>query len=436
MTKLEKLLARQDVLLENMDALAGKEDITDEDDAKFNEMDAEYVKNEKEIKKLEALAARKQEAEAREAEEKKPVNTPRVTVKEPQNDKPFKNLGEQMLAVVRAGRPGGEIDPRLLQVQAGASGSSGANEGVPSEGGFLVQTDFTNEILKDVYETGILAPRCRKIAISANANGLKINGIDETSRVDGSRWGGVRGYWAEEAGTVTATKPKFRQIELRLNKLMGIYYSTDELLQDAAAMNSILTQAFSSEIRFKLDDAIVRGTGSGQPLGILNAGCLVTQNKESGQVADTVVFENILKMWSRLIASSRANSVWFINQEIEPQLYSMVLSAGTSAVPVYMPAGGISGQQYGTLFGRPVVPIEHCSAPGDVGDIILADMSQYLLADKGGMQMASSIHVQFLYDETAFRIVYRVDGQPIRSSAITPFKGNNDLSSFVTLQAR
>jgi len=425
MTKIEKLLARQDALLEEMRALADKDEITDEDNTKYDTLEKEYDSNELAIKRLKDL-------EARETEANKPVNTPRVTVKEPENDKPFKTFGEQMLAIVKAGRPGGEIDPRLLQVQA----ASGANEGVPSEGGFLVQTDFTNEILKDVYETGILAPRCRKIAISANANGLKINGIDETSRVDGSRWGGVRGYWAEEAGTVTATKPKFRQIELRLNKLMGIYYSTDELLQDAAAMNSILTQAFSSEIRFKLDDAIVRGTGSGQPLGILNAGCLVTQNKESGQVADTVVFENILKMWSRLIASSRANSVWFINQEIEPQLYSMVLSAGTSAVPVYMPAGGISGQQYGTLFGRPVVPIEHCSAPGDVGDIILADMSQYLLADKGGMQMASSIHVQFLYDETAFRIVYRVDGQPIRSSAITPFKGNNDLSSFVTLQAR
>jgi HK97 family phage major capsid protein len=165
---------------------------------------------------------------------------------------------------------------------------------------------------------------------------------------------------------------------------------------------------------------------------------LVTQAAESGQAADTVLFENIVNMWSRLIASSRANAVWYINQEVEPQLYSMVLSSGVSSVPVYMPANGLSTTPYATLFGKPVIPIEHASKIGDVGDIVLADMSQYLLADKGGMQTASSIHLKFDYDEVAFRITYRVDGQPVRASAITPYKATSarTLSSFITLAAR
>lgn len=354
---------------------------------------------------------------------------------EPKSNKlPFNTFGEQLVAIAQSSRPGAVIDNRLLEVQ----NATGASEGTPSDGGFLVQTDFASEILKNVYQTGVLAPMCRKISISGGANSIKINGIDESSRADGSRWGGVQGYWAAEAGTVTASKPKFRQIELKLNKLMALYYATDELLQDASAMNTVFTQAFAEELKFKLDDAIFRGDGSGKPLGIISAGCLVTQAAESGQAADTVIFENVLKMYSRLIASSRANAVWFINQEIEPQLYSMVLSSGTSGVPVYMPAGGISGQQYSTLFGKPVIPIEHASKLGDVGDIVLADMSQYLLADKGSMQTASSIHVKFDYDETAFRVTYRVDGQPVRNSAITPYKATsgNTLSSFVTLAAR
>jgi len=141
-------------------------------------------------------------------------------------------------------------------------------------------------------------------------------------------------------------------------------------------------------------------------------------------------------MWSRLIAASRANALWLINQEIEPELSTMAIAAGTAAFPIYMPANGISGLPYSTLYGRPVIPVEQASALGDVGDIAVVDLGQYLLADKGGMQTASSIHVQFIYDETAFRVTYRVDGQPVRATTITPFKGANALSSFVTLAAR
>lgn len=383
-----------------------------------------------EINDIKAKIEAQKELDALESARTTVVNRPIVT--SPVDDKPFKSLGEQMLAIVNAGRPGGSIDPRLLAIQ----NATGASEGVPADGGFLVQTDFAAELLRDVYETGILAPRCRKIGISANANSIKINGVAESSRADGSRWGGVQGYWAAEAATVTATKPKFGQIQLNLNKLMALYYATDELLQDTAAMDSILGQAFAEELNFKLDDAIVRGTGAGQPLGILNAGALVTVAKEAAQPADTVVAENIIKMWSRMMARSRANAVWLINQEIEPELFTMGLAVGASGIPVYMPANGISGQPYGTLFGRPVLPIEQASALGDVGDVILADFGQYLLADKGSMQTASSIHVQFIYDETAFRVTYRVDGQPSRPTPVTPFKGSNTLSSFVTLAAR
>lgn len=360
-----------------------------------------------------------------------PVNEP-IYTRPRIEDKPFSSLGEQMRAVILASHKGGEIDPRLLKINA----ALGASEGVPADGGFLVQQDFSSELLRDVYQTGILAPMCRKLSISSNANSIRINGVAEGSRADGSRWGGVRGYWAAEATQVNATKPQFGQITLNLHKLMALYYATDELLQDAAAIDSILGQAFSEEIKFKLDDAIIRGTGAGQPLGILNAGSLITVAKEAAQPNDTVVAENIIKMWTRMLARNRSNAVWLINQEIESELFTMGIAVGAGGIPVYMPANGLAGQQYGTLFGRPVIPIEQASALGDVGDIILADLGDYLLADKGGMQTASSIHVAFLTDETAFRITYRVDGQPARATAVTPFKGANTLSSFVTLAAR
>lgn len=362
-----------------------------------------------------------------------PVNQPsgiQVGVDRASKEK-FASFGQQLTAVMNAARPGGHVDPRLFN-------ATGLGESIPSDGGFLVQTDFAATMLNDVFTTGILASRCQEVTISGNSNSIKINGIDETSRVAGSRYGGIRGYWKDEAALKVASKPTFRQIELNLKKLIGLCYATDELLQDSAALEGIIRQGFVSEFGFLLDDAIVNGTGAGQPLGILNAPCLVSVAKEAGQGADTIMFENIIKMYSRLFAASRANSVWMINQNVEPQLFSMSMAVGTGGVPVYMPAGGISGLPYGTLFGRPVLPIEQCQTLGDKGDIYLADFGGYLLARKGGMESAMSIHVNFLFDESVFRFVMRVDGQPVRATALTPFKGgaNFTQSHFITLDAR
>lgn len=345
----------------------------------------------------------------------------------------FGSLGQQLAAVMRAGTPGGAIDPRLLR---GAT-ATGLNETVPSDGGFLVQQDFATVLLQDVFQTGILASRCRRIPISGNANGIKINGVDETSRAS-TRWGGILGYWASEAEEKTKSRPKFRQIELNLKKLIGLCYATDELMMDAAALEGVIRSGFASEFGFLVDDAIINGTGAGQPLGILNSGCLVSVSKESGQTAATIVAENVIKMYSRIFAQSRQNAVWLINQNVEPQLFTMSLAVGTGGVPVYMPAGGLSGAPYGSLFGRPVIPIEQAATLGTVGDIIFADLNGYVLAEKGGMQSDMSIHVRFIYDEQVFRFVMRLDGQPVRASALTPYKGgaNYTQSHFVALETR
>ena len=329
-------------------------------------------------------------------------------------------------AAYRAATPGGKVDERLTTRAA-----SGLNESTPSDGGFLVQQDFVTELLKRTYETGILASKVKKIPISTNANGMKINAIDEDSRANGSRWGGVQTYWEGEADEITASKPKFKQMELSLKKLTGLCYATDELLQDAAALEAVIRQAFAEEFGFKIDDAILSGSGEGEPLGILNSGAIVTVAKEASQT-DTITVENLIKMWNRLWSRSRANAVWYINQELEPYLYTLKIGDK----PVYIPAGGLSEKPYGTLFGRPVVPIEQCSAAGEVGDIILADIGQYLLIDKGGIKSASSIHVRFLYDENVFRFIYRVDGKPIWTKPLTPYKGSATVSPFVTLAKR
>ena len=349
---------------------------------------------------------------------------------------PFPDFGSYLLAVREAASPGQRPDQRLFDIQAAATG---LGETIPSSGGFLVQTDFSNDLLKSVFETGLLAQKCRRVTISNNSNSIKINGFDETSRVTGSRFGGIQGYWKDEAELKIKSKPKFRQIELNLHKMIGLCYASDEVIADASILNMVIRAAFISEFGFMIDDAIINGTGTGQPLGILNAGCLVTVPAETAQAADTIMTENIVKMYSRLLPGSKKTSLWLINKNVEPQLFTLHLDVGTGGIPVYMPAGGVSGLPYDSLFGIPVIECEQCQTLGDQGDIILADFANgYVLADKGGIKTDVSIHVQFLYDESVFRFVLRIDGQPVLAKEITPFKGGagSTQSHFITLADR
>lgn len=418
--KLNDLRAERGTLADALVSFAESKDFTAE---AFAEKKADIARLDTQITALE-------EAQKSAAALARPV-TPAVG--EPGSDKApgFKNFGEQLAAVAKAQMSSGlDRDNRLVRAP------TGAGEVGPETGGFLVQTDFSSAIFARAYELGQVLSRTQKLTISSNANGIKIPAIDETSRATGSRWGGVQSYWVGEGDTVTSTKPKFRLVELDLKKLMSTMYVTDELLADQSVLTSLANQAFAEEVTFMTEDAIFRGTGAGLPLGILNAPAKVTVAKETGQQAGTIVYENVLKMWSRMWGRSRANAVWFINQDIEPQLYSLSQAIGTAGVPVYLPANGISGSPYGILFGRPVIPVEYCDTLGNEGDIVLADMSQYAIADKGGVQAASSMHVAFLSDQMVFRITYRVDGAPIWHAPLTPFKGSATKSPFITLAAR
>lgn len=104
---------------------------------------------------------------------------------------------------------------------------------------------------------------------------------------------------------------------------------------------------------------------------------------------------------------------------------------------IYLPANGLAGQPYGTLFGRPVIPCESCQTLGTKGDIILADLTEYLYARHvSGVQAATSIHLKFDYDQTVFRFTIRTDGEPWWPAPLTPAKGSNTLSPFVVLETR
>lgn len=441
MDKILKLRQEKSAKFDAMKALSQKadtenRDFTAEEQAQYDTLKAEYKAYDKRIERAEAEA---QEEKSLSTVEQKGIRPDVQVGATREEEKPFKSLGEQLLCVAKAAKSPYDTDIRLKklnEIAAKEAKATGMSEGVPADGGFVVQTDFVQTMMTRTYETGILSRLAQRIQVGANSSGIKYNQVDETSRATGSRMGGITGYWVNEANAPTKSKPKLKQVRIDLEKLACLVYATEELLQDGTALESLVRQGVPMEFGWLLDDAMVNGTGVGLPLGALKSPALVTVAKETNQKAGTILYDNVLKMWSRGHAASRRNAVWYINQDIEPQLYTMNLAVGTGGAPVFVPPGGASASPFGTLFGRPIQPLEQCATLGTLGDIVLANYGEYVLIEKDGLQAASSIHVKFEEGETAFRFVLRTNGKPAWDNALTPANGSNTVSAFVALQTR
>lgn len=334
----------------------------------------------------------------------------------------FKTFGEFLVAAFRQNNKG--IEDARLKILQGSIGESG---------GFLVPEQFRAEILNDALEAAFFRPRSRVIPITGPTNIPKVHVTSHASTV----FGGVRAYWRKEGATLSsdATDPQFGQVHLTPKELIGYTQVSNDLLADAAvSLDALLRFMFSEAITFYEEESFVNGDGAGEPLGILNSNATVSVAKESGQVATTIVAENLDKMWSRLLPRSQGRAVWMAHPDTFPQLAALSRSVGTGGSPVWI--ANMAGAPPTTIYGRPVIYTEHCKTLGTQGDIYLADLSYYLIADRQALAVASSEHVRFATNETVWRFIQRLDGMPWMDSAITPRYGSNTLSAFVMLDTR
>lgn len=339
----------------------------------------------------------------------------------------FKNFGEFAQVVKAAALKNETASQRMANVATTFS-----TEGIGVDGGFAVPPEFRREIAVKVMGEDSLISRTDRLTTSGNSLTLP---KDESTPWQTS--GGVLCFWESEAGQISQSKIALEQATIRLNKLTALVPVSEELLEDAPGLEAYLRAKAPTKMNAKLNTAILSGTGVGQPLGLLNSPSLVTVAKEVSQVADSIMFENIVKMESQFY-NPNGGGVWLINQNCLPQLMGMKFDSGaTSPVPVWLPANGLAGQRYSTLMGKPVIPLQACKTVGDLGDIILADMSAYMTCTKGqDVRVDVSMHLFFDQALTAFRFIMRVAGQPWWSNTITQQNASEALGSFVTLADR
>lgn len=391
----------------------------DELNAEFDQLNAQLAAAEK----MEAMKAKTSASAGRKTTSATPAasNTPRVEVGRSASDRfnGFGTAGEWLMAVKKSGQTG-EVDKRFL---------AAASEKVGEDGGFLVPEEISTAILKKMAGDDSLMSRTTAIQVGGNA--LTIN-VDESQPWNA----GVQAYWTAEGATIQESKPSFKQASWRLQKLAALVKATDELLDDATALESYIMAAAPNAIVHQVNKAILSGNGVGKPTGIISSPFTVTVPKESAQTADTIKAPNVLKMYSRMFPTSRANAAWYINPGAEEQLRLMVDGANNY---IYLaPGSQLNQTPYATLLGRPVIPLMGgMPALGDVGDIIFADLSYYYMIRKAaGVKAATSIHLHFDKEITSFRFSLRLDGKcPFTAPVKTEF-GDYNMSAFVQLEAR
>lgn len=354
-------------------------------------------------------------------------------------DERLNSVGEYCKAIYELRNPTTRADrddliKRLTNVKSFQNSFSSEE---PGAGGFLIPEIMRSELLQLALEKSIVRSRATVIPMSTLR--VPIPTVDDTSHVS-SVFGGIVFYWTEEAAQLTESNATFGKVTLDAKKLTGFFKVPAELLDDAPAFAAWFDERVPAGLAWFEDVAFMNETGTGTPQGFISSPASVSVPKEAGQSTGTIVWENIVKMYSRMLPTSLPNAVWIASIDTFPQLATMALSVGTGGGPVWIGGYGNSGGMDTppmTILGRPVIFTEKTPALSTTGDINFVDLSYYLIGDRQQVRVDSSEHFLFQNNQVAYRLIERVDGRPWLQSALTPHNNSsNTLSPFVQLQTR
>ena len=335
----------------------------------------------------------------------------------------FAHLAEFAQAVRFANPAAGQafrVDDRLA-----APGNVHMEQG-DAAGSYLVPAEFRQQIVNLVFNDGN-DPVMDLIDPDPTASNRVIGLGDETTP-----WGnsGIVAAWRSEGEQMLPSRMALTPRETKLGELYAFVLATEELLEDAPRIGTLLTKHAAAAIRWKAADAFVYGDGVEKPLGWINSPATIMVPKVGGQSAATVNRFNIAAMWSRMIMPTQAS--WLLNSDVMPQLMELAAQGGQPLwYPNYQESPG------GALLGRPVIFNEHSRSLGQYGDIQFVNPNGYeAFRKQNGVSFADSIHLYFDYNIRAFRWVFRIGGQPVLSKPVVPANGTTTKSHFVALAER
>lgn len=347
----------------------------------------------------------------------------------------FSSIGEICRAIREEARPTATRDRadllRKMENVRSFQNSFGSED--PGAGGFLIPEIMRSELLQLALEETIVRSRATVIPMSTLR--VPIPTVDDTSHVS-SVFGGITFYWAEESSSLPESQATFGKVLLDAKKLVGFFKVPNELLADAPAFSSWFDTRIPQGLAWSEDVAFMSETGTGTPEGFIGSPGYVTIDRAA---TNSIAWSDIVTMYSRMLPQSLNNAVWIAAHDSFPFIAQLSLSTPG----IWM--GGWAARDASdappvTIMGRPVFFTEKVpstlASGGAVGDLSFVDLSYYLIGDRQAVAVSASEHAFFQNDQTAYRIIERVDGRPWLQTALTPHNGSaSTLSAYVGLSA-
>ncbi|HBI62243.1 MAG TPA: phage major capsid protein [Lachnospiraceae bacterium] len=360
-----------------------KDGLLSEEDAKT------YAEMEKKVQAYAAEIERMEQMEAMEAEMNRPVNTPIVT--KPVSDKQMpekkgRAADAYKAAMLDALRSGFKRVSNVLQ------------EGVDTDGGYLVPEEYDNRLIDVLDEENIMRDLSTVITTSGEH---KIN-IAATKPA---------AAWIEEGGTLTFGDATFSQILLDAHKLHVAIKVTEELLYDNAfgLENYIITQ-FGKALANSEEDAFLNGDGVGKPLGLFAA-------SGGGQIAETLTAaikaDDIINLVYALKRPYRKNASFIMNDKNIAVIRKLKDNNGAY---IWQPSA--QAGEPDRLFGYPV----HTSAYAPENAIAFGDYKYYNIGDRGTRSFKQLTELFAGNGMIGYVAKERVDGKLILPEAVQILK--------------
>ena len=338
------------------------------------------------------------------------VKDQKIEVKD--NIAPIATVGEWMQAVSKK-------DVAKLEMAQKASGMS---EGVNADGGYLLTPQITSQIFGATIPGSIIYPKCQKLPLQSSSIKLPIwnnTGVSSTSA--------PRGFPVTPDGTQkTSTKPVLTQKTVSLVTWSFLVYATEELLEDAPAFGTWITNKCREKAGWDFDYLALYGVAATNGFeGILTAAA--NAYRAAATVAATITKTSVVNLMKGVLPQYNAAAEWYMSPNTWASAMD-VLSTATLVTPSYGLVMSVDGS---TLMGKKINIMNQMANLNSNGDILYGDFGQYLVAEKSGMHLAISRDFKFDTDEVAYRITVRQG-----AAAVIPSQTNIDTSVQAAFAAR
>jgi HK97 family phage major capsid protein len=414
-----ELLEESNVIKKEAIVILTKEDITAEDKEKAESMiaDAEEKANRAlQVKKIVDSLSTIDHKEFAEEQQRQANKSPWDN-----------NFGKFLIAVRQASKGMENPNLKFFDSEVPEAERKDLAESVGSTGGFLVPKEFDATLLSQIEEMSIVRKSANVIPMARRQIEVPALKQDGTTAGQPHWFGGMIAFWQAEATTMGETEPAFRNVQLTAHELTAVTHASNNLLADSAvSLSALLTgpMGFPGVVAWYEDYAFLRGSGSGQPLGVINAPATITVTRDT---ASNIKYDDLVGMMGRMLPSGNAKWVAHITAKA-----NLMLMNGPSGNPAYLWGDATNGMP-DRLLGLPIEFTEKVPTLGSVGDIGLYDFRHYYLGDRKATTVESSTEARWLRNQTSWKVTHRVDGQPWINAPFTLQDGSSTISPFVIL---